>query len=109
MVARDALPNTFAAIRRPYQQVSEVVAGSPAENAGVQVGDIILAIGGNSATNSYRSVVIKQLQDAGDEVELKLTVPIVHTEWLKLASTPPPPDGSADCLGIPVKRAIIHR
>lgn len=76
-----ALSSISCALQKP---------GSPAADAGVQERDILLAVGGQSATNLMHSDVIKQLRAAGNSVELTLTIPEVHETWAKVANAPPP-------------------
>lgn len=48
-----------------------VVAGSPAERAGLQTGDIITGIDGQDAVSSDQLVAVTLSKRAGDRVELR--------------------------------------
>ena len=50
--------------------ITEVVAGSPAENAGLQPGDIIVALGGSEITNTNDFTRAITSRAVGDEVEV---------------------------------------
>ena len=52
--------------------VKEVEAGSPAENAGIQVGDIVVEVDGTVITSTTQMVSLLQSKEAGDEVSVKV-------------------------------------
>ncbi len=52
--------------------ISDVEAGSPAEKAGIQVGDIVVEIDGNIITNTTQMTSYLQSKKAGDVVKIKL-------------------------------------
>ncbi len=52
--------------------VKEVEAGSPAENAGIQVGDIVVEVDGTVITSTTQMVSLLQSKQAGDEISVKI-------------------------------------
>ena len=64
IVANGLLPNGA--------YVREVEAGSPAEKAGIQVGDIIVEIDGNVITKNTQMTSYLQSKQAGDRVKIKV-------------------------------------
>lgn len=52
--------------------VKEVEAGSPAENAGIEVGDIVVEVDGTVITSTTQMVSLLQSKEAGDEVSVKV-------------------------------------
>ena len=52
--------------------IASVEAGSPAERAGIQVGDIVVEIDGNIITNTTEMTSLLQSKQAGDEVTVKV-------------------------------------
>ena len=52
--------------------IQEVEAGSPAEKAGIQVGDIVVEIDGNVISNTTQMTGYLQSKQAGDTVKIKV-------------------------------------
>jgi len=53
--------------------VDEVTSGSPAEKAGVKVGDVITAVGGTKIDANHALADLVQAKKPGDKVDLVLT------------------------------------
>jgi len=79
--------------------ISEVVAGSPAEKAGVQVGDLVVAIGGQrlDATHTLDSVV--RQSKVGDTVDLQL-LRAGGTQTVSVTLEASPSDPNTPYLGV---------
>jgi membrane-associated protease RseP (regulator of RpoE activity) len=67
--------------------VTEVIEDSPAEESGVEVGDIILGIDSQALNGEYDLAEIIREHDAGDDVELTILRDSDDTEILQLEVT----------------------
>jgi membrane-associated protease RseP (regulator of RpoE activity) len=67
--------------------VTEVIEDSPAEESGVEVGDIILSVNGQGLNADHDLAEIIRQRDAGDDVELTIIRESDDTEILQLEVT----------------------
>jgi S1-C subfamily serine protease len=74
--------------------ISEVVAGSPAEKAGVQVGDLVVSIGGQRLDATHSLDALVRQSKVGDTVELQLrrAGSAMQTVSVTLAASPNDPN-----------------
>ena len=49
-------------------RITEIVAGGAADQAGLRIGDVIIAVGENSVSNLYDVVLIMRMKKVGDQI-----------------------------------------
>ncbi|XP_072946016.1 Na(+)/H(+) exchange regulatory cofactor NHE-RF1 [Epargyreus clarus] len=97
--------NLHAEKGKPGQYIGKVDEGSPAETAGLQRGDRILEVNGQSITGETHKQVVARIKERPDDAELLVVAPapgdpVPDLDAPAAAATPEPPadkpDGVAD-------------
>lgn len=83
LIAADLISNPFETVT--YPQVADIIAGMPAEEAGIQKGDVFVEVNGaaisfdGEGTDLLRSVAAAC--ENGESMNVKLDRPVTETEW----------------------------
>jgi S1-C subfamily serine protease len=84
-----ALRQAYSFVPQSGAVVADVVSGSPADSAGIQQGDVIVAFGGNAITNADDLVTAVRSRSPGASVKVAFwRGQVKMTVTATLASTP---------------------
>jgi S1-C subfamily serine protease len=88
--------------------VSEVVSGSPAEKAGLQAGDVILAVNGTRLDTNHTLTALLQTAKPGDSVALSVRRQGQGATTLNVTLGASPTDANTPYLGIRYQSAPLN-
>lgn len=88
--------------------VAEVVSGSPAEKAGLQVGDVILAVNGTRLDTNHTLTALLQTAKPGDSVALSVRRRTDGNATVNVTLGASPSDASTPYLGIRFQTAPLN-